>query len=55
MRYRLRTLLIVLAIGPALLAAMWLHWEMRLLLFNAIGTLVLGMITAWLSNTTIAR
>lgn len=28
MRFRLRTLLIVLAVGPPLLAAIWLHWTM---------------------------
>ena len=41
MRYRLRTLLIVLALGPPILAAGW--WAMKTLTDTAIFIVVLGI------------
>jgi len=55
MRFRLRTLMIVLAVAPVVLAAIWLHWEMRLLILLSLGTPAMGILAAWLSDTIIAR
>ena len=32
-RYRLRTLMIVLALGPPVLAALWLYWDFQYIVF----------------------
>jgi len=45
MRYRLRTLLILLAVVPPLLAGAWLFWP-RARIFKAIGTKPDGTIIA---------
>jgi hypothetical protein len=42
MRYRLRTLLIVLAVGPPLLAGLW--WYRARLLANEMGAGVVGVL-----------
>jgi len=54
-RFNLRTLLIVLALGPPLLAAMWLHWDVRLLILASVSTFGLGVLAALLSDTITAR
>ena len=42
MRYRLRTLIIVLAVGPPLLAGLW--WYCALLFANEMGAGVVGVL-----------
>ncbi len=50
MRYRLRTLLILMAIGPPLLFVAWLYWGMAVWLAQGLtlGVLLLGIVLALL-------
>ncbi|MCI0357224.1 MAG: hypothetical protein L0211_01905 [Planctomycetaceae bacterium] len=48
MRYRLRTLLIVLAVGPPLIAAIWLDVLWDFLFDYAFVVLLAGCYFAWL-------
>jgi hypothetical protein len=49
MRYKLRTLLILLAAGPPLLAGLWLFRDLRQILSYAVvtaGLIVIGLVSA---------
>lgn len=53
MRYRLRTLLVLVGVGPPLLAGVWyalsLPWPPLVILLVACGVLVAGWFAAWLA------
>jgi hypothetical protein len=46
-RYKLRTLLIVLAVGPPVLAVCWWHWTVALGLLLSVGAITAGFVTCW--------
>jgi hypothetical protein len=47
MRYRLRTLLIVLALGPPVLAVAWLYGDLPQFWLFALLIMVIGLAAAW--------